>query len=341
MKGRDLALLAIVLGIAGFATFDALRGDDSSARPSTAPRPEEATSAAPETVSIEPVDGLPQGLLDGRLVYSEARTGCTVGVVDFESRTSFSVPGLRSTCAIVAAPAGGAVAFSLPSTRRDVLPYRVVDLDRPQFDVTSFEALNGSVVWSGDGRRVAWCGRGRQGREIVLGRAERSLAGCPIGYAPNGSPAFVRGDEVFLAHGRSYKAQEPISAAAFGRDGSLALLGPRGHVVVYSRERIVRTESAVLPGISRLRVRFSPLNCSLTYTPEDVGPRDVPVVPIRGCARSRRPREFPGYAVAWSPDERWLAVAGDDGVAIWPAGGGPAVARIGVSAVDLAWTGAG
>ena len=44
-----------------------------------------------------------------------------------------------------------------------------------------------------------------------------------------------------------------------------------------------------------------------------------------------------GRAIAWSPDERYAAVAGDGHVVVVPAGGGAPVARIPVAARDLDW----
>ncbi|MBD0338237.1 MAG: hypothetical protein ICV67_03015 [Thermoleophilia bacterium] len=45
----------------------------------------------------------------------------------------------------------------------------------------------------------------------------------------------------------------------------------------------------------------------------------------------------PGHAVAWSPDERYAAVAGVREVAIVPAAGGEPVAKIPLSAADVDW----
>jgi hypothetical protein len=44
-----------------------------------------------------------------------------------------------------------------------------------------------------------------------------------------------------------------------------------------------------------------------------------------------------GHAIAWSPDERFAAVAGADEIEIVPAGGGDPVARIPLSVADLDW----
>jgi len=45
----------------------------------------------------------------------------------------------------------------------------------------------------------------------------------------------------------------------------------------------------------------------------------------------------PGHAVAWSPDERYAAVAGAQELAIVAAGGGEPVAKIPLSAADVDW----
>ena len=45
----------------------------------------------------------------------------------------------------------------------------------------------------------------------------------------------------------------------------------------------------------------------------------------------------PGHAVAWSPDERFAAVAAEEEVAIVTAAGGEPVARIPLSVADLDW----
>ena len=54
-------------------------------------------------------------------------------------------------------------------------------------------------------------------------------------------------------------------------------------------------------------------------------------------AKGRRLDLPEGHAVAWSPDERFAAVAGPSEVAIVPAGGGDPVARIPLSVADLDW----
>jgi hypothetical protein len=54
-------------------------------------------------------------------------------------------------------------------------------------------------------------------------------------------------------------------------------------------------------------------------------------------AKGRRLELPKGHAIAWSPDERFAAVAGADQVAIVPAGGGEPVARIPLSVADLDW----
>jgi hypothetical protein len=49
---------------------------------------------------------------------------------------------------------------------------------------------------------------------------------------------------------------------------------------------------------------------------------------------------LPGYrAVAWSPDERWTAVATDRGITIFRTGGSTAERRLPIAARDLAWRG--
>jgi hypothetical protein len=44
-----------------------------------------------------------------------------------------------------------------------------------------------------------------------------------------------------------------------------------------------------------------------------------------------------GRAIAWSPDERYAAVAREDELAIVDARDGSGVARLGVGAVDVDW----
>jgi hypothetical protein len=187
-------------------------------------------------------------------------------------------------------------------------------------------------LWRPGSRLVAFCRAGR-----VLVRAARGptlpfIAGCAPAWAPDGSLDFVRqGSAVqFVAHGRAEVIVPHPREAPVRR---IAWLGRLLAAVVGDRLRLLDGTSQVaerrLPSpIAQLRP--SPRG---TWLAVRAGARTL--VFDRRLRRHALVRAS-AVAVAWSPDERWLAVATPGGVQIVGVGGGPAV-TLPLLARDLAW----
>lgn len=104
--------------------------------------------------------------------------------------------------------------------------------------------------------------------------------------------------------------------------------GTHQFVAVFDGTTMLASLDARAPGPAR--VRASPTGryfAVLEGGSVQVYDRDGHVVPVRGPARS----------IAWSPGERYAALATDGRVLIVQAAGGEPVARISVDALDLDW----
>jgi hypothetical protein len=340
MRGRDVLIVAAVLLVGGFALADALRGNESddgrrTATAALVPPPEPGVTARTETVQ-----GLPTGRFGGRIVFTDE--GCNVREIDLASGTLFPFPRIPSTCTLVSAPRTERIAIGLRSSRRDVGPYRVLDLNRPSADLVAFRAQNSSVVWSGDGRFVAWCepsGRGRD-LDLDLGREIRTLPGCAVAYS-GARPLYVRGRGLFLGPKRLVEAPHRILAASVGTDGTLAIADADGLIHVATRpDRPFDLDETrpIPPELRGLPILFSPTNCNAAVV--STGPSANPTVSvlnIRPCGEARPPSTFPGHAASWAPDGLNLAVAEREQVTIHPMRGDDPVIRIPVVATDLGW----
>src|SRR5204863_6333263 len=94
-----------------------------------------------------------------------------------------------------------------------------------------------------------------------------------------------------------------------------------------------RLGSAELPfRLDAARPTLSPNGCELGVRR---GARVV-VVPV-DCAPKER-RAYPGTSIAWSPDGRWLAVAGPNAIRFYHGDGPRPLAEWRLGAARLAWT---
>ena len=181
-------------------------------------------------------------------------------------------------------------------------------------------------LWRPGARLVAFCRRGR-----VLVRAERGptlpfIVGCAPAWGPTGALTLVRRGSVvqFVPHGRA----EVVMPARGVRE--VAWLGSR--LAVLEGHRIVVFDGAVpiaerrFPG-PLVRLRASPRGAWLAVR---TGRR---LLVLDGRLSLRR--SVVARAVAWSPDERDVALARGKSVLVERAG--RVVARIPIAARDLAW----
>lgn len=340
MKGRDLLILAAVLLVAGFAAADALRSKGGSAPSTAAARAPTTTRAGP--IRIQALQDLRARAFTGRIVFTDQ--GCTVREVDLASGTFFPLPPLRGGCVLASPPRTELIAFSLPANRRDVMPYRVVNLNIAARDLASFRARNGSVVWSPDGTRVAWCEPSGRGQEYEIGEEPRSLPGCPLAYTTDGRPAYLRERNLVVAGRTILHVDGRVTGLSFGTDGSLALVEDGTRVLLYGTEAgrpfTLARKQRLPSGLRGLAPLFSPTNCSVAFRSAATGlSSTIEILDLGRCPPARRVRTFPGHAAAWSPDGRWLAVAGRTSITFHPIQGDGPTVRFEASAAALTWKG--
>jgi hypothetical protein len=320
LKGRDLAIVAGVVLLGGFALADSFRsrGGDLSQPTATT-----ATEAGP-TPRPEAPANWPAGRIRGTLVFTDARD-CRVRVIGLAGGRERPTGELVGFCNLWAAPIGQRIAYSTGGVRGSTgESFAVVDLRRAGIELATFQNLAGEVLWSPDAQRLAWCTESGVGQEFEIGTERpRSLARCPIAYTPDGRLAFAFGTRLVVDGRTVVRERWPIMSAHWGGDESLLVVlaggtvrryaGGGGRVGVYEIRLI--TDRDVIP---------SPDNCAVLYSePGRIHVADV------GCA-GLQVRSFIGFDVAWSPDGQWVAVAdaqqiefhnlltGDE-VLVWPA----------------------
>lgn len=343
MRPRDLAIVAAVLLVGGFAAADALRGDaEEGARTGTSAEATPGPTPDVDTDQVETIRGTRPDLLTGRLLFSDQ--ACRVRELDLGRGELASYPTVQSTCSIIAAPGRAAPRFAvaLPSPRRDVLPYRVLDLGRSDPDVVSFHAKTRSVVWDTDGSRVGWCDANGRGQEVELGSEPRALPDCPAAYSRAGTPVYVRGRRVLSDEALLLRAPAPVEALSFAADGSVAIAAGGTLLVLYGRREdgtLVEERRISLPaGMRRLRTIFSPTHCHAALLSGEFPPSPtVFVVNVRRCPGSLAPATFSGRAAAWSPLGQWLAVADRRRVVAQPLFESTPAVALGITATDVAW----
>lgn len=301
MKGRDLAILAAVVLLGGFALADALRssGDDSSAGP-TESVPDRREGPEPQPDAPE---NWPTGRLRGTLVFTDAED-CRVRVIGLGGGRERPTSDFFGTCELWAAPIGQRIAYGAVPTKQERSPgFSVVDLARANRELGTFRNLSGDVLWSRDAQRVAWCDEGLNGFEFDIGdERPRRLESCPVGYDPEGNLAFVRGRRLVAASVTILTQDTAIAYAHWGVDDSLLVVLPNGFVRRFDRDGSI--DAVRLDSIGR--VRPSPNNCGLlVQEPGRSGLVDV------GCFAGRE-TSFIAFDAAWSPDGQWIAVAGTD-----------------------------
>lgn len=141
-----------------------------------------------------------------------------------------------------------------------------------------------------------------------------------------GETAVLPREAIARRFGASFRARE---GAWLGRLRYAAVLtGPRDVLALFQRRRLLAVLRTAPPG--SLRVRASPRGRYFAVTEGA-----TTIVFDRGGRRVGLPRG--ARAVAWSPDEAWVVLAGERELAVRPARGGNALARIDARAVDVDW----
>jgi dipeptidyl aminopeptidase/acylaminoacyl peptidase len=310
LKARDLAIVAAVLLLGGFALADALRSRGEDAREPTT----ETTRTdrnGPEPQADAPIDW-PSGRLRGTLVFTDA-DDCRVRVVGLGGGRERPTGDFVGFCDLWAAPVGQRVAYrTAGSTAEGGSGWlTVAELAHPNFAPRTFKGFVGNALWSPDGQRVAWCDENGSGRELQIGSARpRRIARCPLAYDPSGRLVFGVGRRLVDEEGRTLLRQEyRITQAYWGEDESLLVVGPTGNVRRYGPSGDIDSiRFSIQTGrSSQADVVPSPSNCAVLY---ETAPARIALGDV-GCAGLSQ-RVFTAFDAAWSPDGRWVAVANPD-----------------------------
>lgn len=334
MKGRDLLILAAVLLIVGFAVADSLRSDETRVESSPATTGEREPPAT-STEAAEDGENLGRELFPsvsgapGSIVL--AQTG-SCAVREFDLPTGLELPNVvqRSTCELWAAPVTAKVAVGIGEQVGDAVPFRFVDLGRPNRDLGSSEAAFGFLVWSDDGQRAAWCNGRLVGIDLELAGTRRRLPDCPAAYTLDGEVAFALEDRLVTEERELLQASGGITHVHFGSDGSVAVVVEGRRIERYVEGRLV--EALDLPERFHGRLpELSPDNCSAALRAGD----RIRIVDV-GCSIYGG-LSYRGHVAAWAPDGAWLAVGGADEVTfvdlptgetvVWPVGAAEIVWR--------------
>jgi hypothetical protein len=300
LKGRDLAIVAAVLLLGGFALADSLRSRGEEARETTA-ETTRTDRTGPEPQADAPADW-PSGRLRGTLVFTDA-DDCRVRVIGLGGGRERPTGDFVGFCDLWAAPVGQRIAYSTGGVRGRVTQrFTIVDLAHANRELGTFENLVGDVIWGPDAQRLAWCDENAVGFELEIGNTRpRRIARCPMAYTPEGRLAFVVDGRLVSARRVLLAENEPILQASYAQDESLLVVLESGIVRRYGVDG--RIDAITIDASSRREIIPSPDNCAVLYKE----PGRVQLVDL-GCA-GVQPREFIAFDAAWSPDARWVAVA--------------------------------
>lgn len=329
MRSSTIVLVASLVAIAGFALADSLRGENDA-------EPAVAESQSSTTRRDEPAfEGtLPPDLLTGRLVFTDEN--CDLGVVDLARAVVVRVRDVETNCALSAPVRSRRIAYGFGPLGRETLSYRVTDFSRPEQTFGHLRAQPGSIVWSLDGERVAWCAGEGDGLELEIGGRTRALAHCPVAYTEDDRPVQAVGRRL-LAGSQALFPPAPgrITAASIGLDRSVAVV-LEGERILLLRPGAYITETRIPTRVRGVVPTFSPDNCGAIFlTPHRGQPPRIFLIDL-GCLGGHE-RDLSGLRAAWSPDGRWFAVAEDRTIAFYPVDASRKVFRLPGAANQLVW----
>jgi hypothetical protein len=238
-------------------------------------------------------------------------------------------------------------AFALP----ELEPVAAPDARACRFSLSEEGRLTvGDAVRQPGGPFSAWCRAGsvelaaRSGSSLPFTRLYR-LSGCAPAWKPDGTLTYVRDGEVvqldMSCRGGGFCTRRLLSRGELGARGAAEIVWlDRRTLAVFAPGRLALYRNGSLAAAVNLGpYRFSQLESSPRgsfLAVRSSGPEGI-VVLDRGLRRVAL-RAGGGRAIAWSPDERWAALAAADGILLWPVHepGGDAI-ELPLAARDLAW----
>jgi hypothetical protein len=336
MRRRDLILLGVLVLLGGVALLDAFRDGDGRSVVNPEPLPPPSQTPTTPQAQREAPENYPRGVLRGLLVVGDA-DDCRIRVLDLAGGRERPVNRRRSSCELWPAPGGGLLAFGLDEER-----FALTDLTQSlsRGDLGTFSERSGPVLWSPDASRVAWCAEQRSGFELrITVLRPRTLDRCPSTYAGTGEPAFAVGNRLVVEGRIVLRASGPIRHAAWGNDGSVAVVveGRPNRLERWLDNR--RSDAVAIP--DRLAWQppiFAPDNCAALFA--DVDRAWFEVIGL-DCFEVERPDLLifgNTTSVAWSLDGQWIAAAYSDRIGFHRAATGEEEFSWPVRAAAIAWT---
>jgi hypothetical protein len=355
LKLRDIAIVLLVLLVAGFAIGDAVWGDDP---PPLQEASRAASTAAGPTPATPPLTRgeTPRVPAAGTLAFTDAGD-CRLRAAAVDEGDERELREISTSCQLWGPATGSRLAFGAPESSDALAVLEFVDLARPD-EVTEGSGFIGPVVWTPDGERAAWCDSATSGYERLFATGDaRRLPFCPRGYV-DGQLARVS-DRELVVGGRVVGAARHIEQVATGRRGEIGVvleggaverIGPGGAATGFrlpgpalESELVFSPDVCAAAAVGAVSVTIVDLGCFrgrgqvvTVSTDNCINRREGPNAK---CARYPAPRTFEGSAAAWSPDGRWLAVAEPRAIAFHRVVGGYRVIRWPARAADLAWVG--
>jgi hypothetical protein len=303
---RAAAGLVLLVGV--FAVADSFRGCDTTTEvrppPATTQDSTTTTDDGPTPQPEAPTDW-PQGALEGVLTFVGA-DDCRIRTIGLAGGRERPPTRFVTNCLGLWAPkVGSRVAFGeLPDGRF----FRIADLGHPRrhFGVYPVGA-DTQPIWSPDGQRLAWCDSPSTGVEREILGQGRILPFCPVAYTPNGDLAHVEGRRLVVGDRTIVRAPKPILYALIGADSWVGVVLEGFDVVRYEAGEPVARTGPLTGQVSDPPI-FSPDGCVVAV------PLFSHVGLIRLCEGLVRYDEVPGTEASFSPDGRWLAVNGLEGI---------------------------
>jgi hypothetical protein len=353
VRGRAAAswlILAALLALGIAASVDAFR-DGSGAEPrralSTAPTTGE-TSNGPQTTSASSGEGVAEAArafavhqlrelgATGVLTYSDA--ACRLHSLTLPDLEPQSAPSARSCRFHFTTADELSIGREVPSSRSGGLSARCLD------GIVEVRDPNGTLYARHEGCAPAWKPDGTP--TLVRSGEALQFAPCP-GDRPGELP--VRCARVLLSNavlarelrrarwtGSGFRVVE----LAWLSDSRLAAVvrarrrdGVADLLAVFEGGRLLSTPLFAYERLSGVRV--SPFG---TFVAARIGDGGEGLAVIDGEGRPAPPLITLGHAIAWSPDERWTAVAGEREVFVFTTERDPgAIAILPLTASDLVW----
>jgi hypothetical protein len=330
-------VVVVVAAIALAAGFDALRGEPTPEPSAQDGRPSVSTSPEPEASSAESEPA-------GTLYFTNE--SCELQAIELPGRTPTEAPGWNE-CRFVLSPDGrqAAGAGAGWDPRSDPLIGRIFQSEDGRIQVATNRGPEGEPLagtapaWRPDGTLTYFAdGAVRMWPDGDVVLSQRDLVRALRGPFPELDPRHNRlrvREAAWLDNRRLaaiFSAQGPDLGEIAGGNSSDML-------AIYDGTELDQFTFDGAGGLSDLRVSPGGRYAAAKST----GGRDAPggFVLIEAGRELNTPRIVGYRALAWSPDDQWMAIAADDGVFVYRPGvpGAPEL-ELDIDARDLTWRGA-